>query len=228
MRPHRRVYSGLDPLVALFIIVVVLAGVSVVWFYRKRKVNLMIQEKTIRILEKVYQPYDKKYTVIGIYVGFSALYKILKKNLKTIEVVTLLIPRQSLMYLPIAKLTSRFDKIFIIYHYDKDTHFPGEAHLVRKGYYRLGIKRAIHGIEKMHVETTKINGKTYYLIYNNRRVMDKIMELVNRLKNPLLLQHVAIVPKLHRLYIASKLDLRYLEDLVSKTYDFALELVGEQ
>ena len=216
----------MDPFVLLFIIVIVLAGVSVVWFYRKRKVNLMILEKSIRILEKVYQPYDKKYTVIGIYVGYSALYKVLKKALKTIEVVTLLLPRQSLMYLPIAKITSRFDKIFIIYHYDKETHFPGEAHLVRKGYYRLGVKRSIRGIEKMHLEKTRINGKTYYLIYNNRKVMEKLISMAQSLKSPLLIQHAAIVPKLHRLYIAAKLDIRYLEDLASKTYVFAQELVG--
>ena len=60
----------MDPFVTLFVIVIILAGVSVVWFYKKRKVNLMILEKSIRILEKVYQPYDKKYTVIGIYVGY--------------------------------------------------------------------------------------------------------------------------------------------------------------
>ncbi len=218
----------MDPLIAIFVVVILLAGVSVVWFYRKRKVNLMILEKSIRILEKVYQPYDKKYTVIGIYVGYSALYKVLKKALKTIEVVTLLLPRQSLMYLPIAKLTSRFDKIFIIYHYDKETHFPGEAHLVRKGYYRLGIKRAIHGIEKMHVEKTRIGGKEYYMVYNNRRVAEKLLSMIRNLKNPLLIQHAAVVPKLHRLYIAAKLDIRYLEDLASKTYVFAQEMVSRQ
>lgn len=215
----------MDPFVILFIIVIILAGVSVVWFYKKRKVNLMILEKSIRILEKVYQPYDKKYTVIGIYVGYSALYKVLKKALKTIEVVTLLLPRQSLMYLPIAKLTSRFDKVFIIYHYDKETHFPGEAHIVRKGYYRLGIKRAIHGVEKMRVEKTRISGKEYYMIYNNRRVMEKLLSMIQNLKNPLLIQHAAVVPKLHRLYIAAKLDIEYLEDLASKTYVFAQEMV---
>ncbi len=216
----------IDPFVALFIIVIGLAGLSVVWFYRKRKVNLMILEKSIRIFEKVYQPYDKKYTVIGIYVGYSALYKILKKSLKTIEVVTLLIPRQSLLYLPIAKITSRFDKVFIIYHFDKETHFPGEAHVVRKGYYRLGIRRAIHGIDKMHVEKTRINGKEYYIIYNNRGIAEKLLSMIKSLKNPLLVQHAAIVPKLHRLYIAARLDIRYLEDIASKTYVFAQELVG--
>jgi len=218
----------LDPLIALFVVVIILAGASVVWFYKKRRVNLMILEKSIRILEKVYQPYDKKYTVIGIYVGYSALFKVLKKALRTVEVVTLLLPRQSLMYLPISKLTSRFDKIFIIYHYDKETHFPGEAHLVRKGYYRLGIKRAIHGIEKMRIEKTRIYGKEYYMIYNNRRVAEKLLSLIQNLKDPLLVQHVAVVPKLHRLYIAAKLDIRYLEDLALKTFVFAQEMVGGQ
>lgn len=216
---------SLDPLIAIFVVVIVLAGVSVVWFYRKRKVNLMILEKSIRILEKVYQPYDKKYTVIGIYVGYSALYRVFKKALKMIEVVTILIPRQSLLYLPIAKLTSRFDKVFIIYHYDKEAHFPGEAHIVKKGYYRLGIKRAIQGIEKMHVEKTKIDGKTYYLIYNNRQVLDKLLKMVKTLEKPSLIQHATIVPRLHRLYIASRLEIDYLEDIVSKTYLFAQSIV---
>lgn len=207
-----------------FVVTVILAGLSVLQFFKGRKINLAILERSIRILEDVFKPRDKNYTVIGIYVGYSALYRIYKDLISTIETVVTLLPRQSLLYYPISRLTSRFDKIYLIIHYDKDKTLLGEAHVVKKGYYRLGIKRNIRGIEKMNIETTRIAGKHYYLVYTHRNLAEKLLEYIKSLSDPTLVNHIAVVPKHRRLYLAARLDLENLSEIASKFYELGRRL----
>lgn len=207
-----------------FVATAILAGLSVLQFFKGRKINLAILERSIRILEDVFKPKDKNYTVIGIYVGYSALYKIYRDLINAVETVVTLLPRQSLLYYPISRLTSRFDKIYLIIHYDKDKILLGEAHVVKKGYYRLGMRRTIHGIEKMNIETIRIGGKTYYLVYTHRNLVEKLLEYVESLSNPTLVNHIAIVPKYRRLYLAAKLNLENLSEMASKFYELGRRL----
>lgn len=92
---------------------------------------------------------------------------------------------------------------------------------MRRGYYRLGVKHSIHGIEKMRVENIKIGGKNYYLIYIHRSLLEKLLNFIRGLENPLIIDHVAIVPKMKRLYLAARLDLANLEDLSGKFLELA-------
>ncbi len=207
-----------------FMATAILAGLTVLQFYKGRKINLAILEQSIRILEDVFKPKDKNYTVIGIYVGYSALYKIYKDLINTVEAVVTLLPRQSLLYYPISRLTSRFDKIYLVIHYDRDKILLGEAHVVKKGYYRLGIRRTIRGIEKMNIETINIANKTYYLVYTHRNLVEKLLNFVQSLSNPTLVNHVAVVPQYRRLYLTAKLNLENLSELVAKFYELGKKL----
>ncbi len=210
--------------VYLFIFIALVAGISTLQFYRGRKQNLMILEYSIRVLEKSFKPRDKNYTVIGIYIGYDATYKVIHDMIKNIKAVVLLLPRQSLLYMPIAKLTSRFDKIFLIINYKKDKNFPGEAHLVKKGYYRLGIKRTIKGIEKMRIERISIGTNKYYLVYTHRSLVEKLINFAKQLEDPSIINHLAIVPKNKRLYLAAKLVPDKLEELAKKFYKLGLSI----
>ncbi len=215
--------SLLDPsaTIILFVLLVLLAGAATVQFFRGRKKNLSILEKSIRILEDVFKPKDKNYTIIGIYVGYSALLKIKKAFIDTVEAVVLLFPRQSMLYAPIARLTSRYDRAYVIIHYTKDKNFPGEAHIVQKGFYRLGIRRAIRNIEKMKVEETRIAGRKYYLIYTNRYLVEQLINYLKNLEDPTLVKHLAVVPWKKRLYMALKLDIDKYGEILSKYYELA-------
>ncbi|WFO75084.1 hypothetical protein J4526_08425 [Desulfurococcaceae archaeon MEX13E-LK6-19] len=214
----------MDYLVIYFLLVLtfILAAVSVLQFYKGRRINLKILEHSIRAMEKIFDPKDKNYTIIGIYVGYTAFYKIYRKTLSTIHATVLLLPRQSLLYMPIARLTSRHDKVYLIFNYNREMIV--EAHVVKKGYYRLGVKRAIKNIEKMKVEKTKINGKDYYLIYTQKSMAQKLVDYISSLKNPHMINHVAVVPKLKRLYVAARLDKENLNDFLRKTYELAMSL----
>ncbi|MCD6195894.1 MAG: hypothetical protein J7J82_03830 [Staphylothermus sp.] len=208
----------------LFLLVAIIAGLSTIQFYKGRKQNLKILEYSIRVLEKSFKPRDKNYTVIGIYIGYDATYKVIHELIKNIKAVVLLLPRQSLLYMPIAKLTSRFDKIFLVINYKKEKNFPGEAHLIKKGYYRLGVKRAIKDIEKMRIEKINIGTTKYYLVYTHRSLVEKLINFAKQLEDPSIINHIAIVPRKKRLYLAARLVPDRLEELTTKFYKLGLSL----
>ncbi len=206
----------------LFLLIVLLAGASVYQFFRGRKKNLLLLELASRSLEKHLKPRDKNYLVIGVYIGFKGFYKIFYKSLERMEATVLLLPRQSLIYYPISKLTSRFDRIFLVFWYNKE--IVNEAHLIRKGYYRLGLKKTIKGIEEMIVKQITLAGKQYYLVYKQRDYAEKILDFAKRLHKPDIINHIAIVPQNNTLYMAVKYDPITLDDLLNKAYEFAKTL----
>ncbi|ADI31794.1 hypothetical protein [Staphylothermus hellenicus] len=73
----------------------------------------------------------------------------------------------------------------------------------------------------MRVENIKIGGKSYYLIYTHRSLLEKILNFVKGLENPLIIDHIAVVPKMKRLYLAARLNLNNLEDLSKKFLELA-------
>ncbi len=204
----------------LFIILVVLSMVAVAQFYRGRKVNLKLIEFTARRLEELYKPVDKNYWWIGVYVGFRALYKLLRGVLDRVEVTFILLPRHSIFYFPISLLTTRFDRIFLVYWYNK--RIPREAHLVQKGYYRRGVKRVID-MKGLRMDKRVIRGKEYYAIYNDHTLVMRLVDFLKNVEKIDLVKHIAFVPKNNTLYVAAKYDPEYLDDLVEKTLKLALD-----
>ncbi len=210
------------PLSVAFFGLLALAGVTVLQFYRGRRKNLEILEKSIRIMEEALRPKDKNYTVIGLYVGYSAKYLIERGGVNEFEATVVLLPRQSLFYIPIAKITSRFDRVYLIFRTVREPY--AEAHLVRKGYYRMGVKRVIRGIENMTIESIDINGRKYLLVYTSKALAKRLLDFARGLSNPHILNHVAIVPRARHLYIAAKLDLDVFSELLRKGYHLASEI----
>ena len=206
----------------VFFGILLLAGVTVIQFYRGRRKNLEILERSIRILEEVIKPKSKEYTVIGIYVGYHAKYLVDRGGVREVDATVVLLPRQSLLYIPIAIVTSRFDRLYLVFQLRKTP--CAEAHLVRKGYYRLGVKRVVKNFENMICESVEIGNARYHLVYTSRPMAEKLLRFANELSRPSILNHVAVVPKLNRLYIAAKLDLEVLHELIAKSYALAREV----
>lgn len=207
---------------SVFFGILLLAGITVIQFYRGRRRNLEILEKSIRVLEEVIKPKSKEYTVVGIYVGYHAKYLVDRSGVREVNATVVLLPRQSLLYIPIAIMTSRFDRLYLVFQLRKAPY--AEAHLVRKGYYRLGVRRVIKNFENMVCESVEIGGVKYYLLYTSRSMAEKLLKFANELSRPSILNHVAIVPKLNRVYISAKLDLDVLRELTAKSYTLAREV----
>ncbi len=204
----------------ILIIIVAIAAVGTLQFFKGRKLNLTLMYFSMKTAEKALEPKDKNYTLIGTYVGYTAIYDV-EGPVKKVEYTVVLLPRQSLLYFPVSLLTTRFDKVFI--RYIMPHKITKEAHLVAKGYYRVGLSRAIKGFENMSKEEVVIGGKKYVLAYTSGSAARKLLSWLKNIENPTNIKHLALVPANRSLYIAAKLDPEQLESLLVKSYQLAKE-----
>lgn len=210
----------------LLLALVLLGGAAAYQFFRGRRRNLELMRFAVQVMERVLRPRDKEYTLIGLYVGFTAKLEIGRGGVDRFEATVALFPRQSLFYIPIAKLTSRFDKIYMFFRLSQGV--PREAHLVRKGYYRLGYRRVIRDVEGMGVEDVEVRGVRYHLVYEpgGRSEAEKLLEFARSLTNPGVLNHVALVPSTRSVYIAARLDPAFLEEVLRTGFSLARAIAG--
>jgi len=186
----------------ILLVILVLAGILVLQFYRGRKINLALQERVIKELESVFKPLDKIYQIIGVYVGFRGVIKVDNPSIDRVEVTTILMPRHSLLYYPISLLTVRMDKVMI--HLVPRGRIPGEAHVVRRGYYRLGSSRVIEGSELMRSWEEEIGG-TKFEVFDSSNLSGHLLEVVRSLPDPGLVNHLALVPENNTIFFAFRL-----------------------
>jgi hypothetical protein len=108
-----------------FIVATLLISLSFIW---GRKRNLEMMKRVSKNLEEIIKPRDITYTLLGGVTGFRAFYEV--DDFKNIEAVLVLLPRHSILYLPISHMMGRRDLLFIVI---KLTGNPGiNAHLLRK------------------------------------------------------------------------------------------------
>ncbi len=200
----------------LFTVILILAGVASLQFYRGRKLNLMLMEHYIKVIREVTRPEDENYTWLGGYIGFRAEYMIRRGNINNFEFTLTLLPRHSLLYFPISLVTSRHDKLYIVVR--PVTKIRHEAHLVQKGYYRLGLD--IDNIDLLTRETVEIEGKKYEALYRKKRDLDRLKNLVGSFSRPADVKHVAMVPDTNVFYVQMKPDPETIGDDVKRIIDF--------
>ena len=208
----------------LMAIIVLVAGIGTYQFFKGRKLNLTLMYYAMKVTDEVLKPLDKNYTLLGTYVGFTAIYD-LEEPLRKAELTLTLMPRQSLFYYPVSLVTSRFDKVFIRFIFP--AKIRREAHIVAKWYYRLGLSREIRGYERMSREEIIIKGRKYVLVYTSGAAVRRLEKFVKRLRNPSLIKHVALVPANRSLYLAVKFDPEFFKEILTKAHELALEFVEE-
>jgi len=204
----------------VFFALMVVAALTSIQFYKGRKLNLQLMQHYLRSVEEVVKPEDRDYVWLGGYIGFRASYKVNRDNIRKFEYTLTLLPRHSLLYFPIALLTSRHDKIYFVIR--PFAEIKREAHLIQKGYYRL--KPNIENEELLQRETIEIAGKEYEALYEKKRDVIKLKELVESLSKPHNVKHVSLTPKTNVFYVLMKPE----PDTIGKDVEKLLRFVNEK
>jgi len=207
----------------LFTIIFVLAGISVIQYYRGRKLNLLLMEHYIRAVKEIVKPEDENYTWLGGYIGFRAEYKVNRDNIRKFEYTLTLLPRHSILYFPISLLTSRHDKLYFVIR--PFVEIRREAHLIQKGYYRL--KPDIENEPLLQKETIEIAGKEYEALFEKKRDIENLRELVENLSKPHNVKHLSLTPKTNVFYVLMKPEPDTIGEDVEKLVRFANEKIKE-
>ncbi|QDA31320.1 hypothetical protein FH039_06530 [Thermococcus indicus] len=207
----------------LFVAIFLIAGISALQFYRGRKLNLMLMEHYIRAVKDVIKPEDELYTWLGGYIGFRAEYKVNRDNIRKFEYTLTLLPRHSLLYFPIALITSRHDKLYLVIKPFSD--IQREAHLIQKGYYRM--RPGIDNEELLRKEVIEIAGKQYEALYEKKRDVENLRALIESLSNPHNIKHVSLTPKTNVFYVQMKPEPETIGKDVERIVRFANERLRE-
>ncbi|MDI3475711.1 MAG: hypothetical protein PWQ79_902 [Thermococcaceae archaeon] len=207
----------------LFTIIFVLAGISVMQYYRGRKLNLLLMEHYIRAVKEVVKPEDENYTWLGGYIGFRAEYKVNRDNIRKFEYTLTLLPRHSILYFPISLVTSRHDKLFIVVK--PFAQIKREAHLIQKGYYRF--KPKIENEPLLQREVIEVAGKEYEALFEKKRDVERLKSLLESMSKPHNIKHVSITPSTNVLYVFMKPEPETIGEDVEKIVRFANEKLKE-
>jgi len=179
----------------LFAILVLFAGVTTLQFFYGRKINIFLMKGIVEELEETVKPKDQLYTWLGGYVGFKAEYRIDNPDIDTVEVTLTLLPRQSILYMPISKLTLKDDRLFFVL---KCRHaVKGDIHAVKKGIYRF--TKPIDNEIEYRAKAIRINGEEFVVYYRRKEDVDRLLKHMKNLpvKD---VKHISITPSTRVVY----------------------------
>ncbi len=170
----------------LLILIIVLAIAIVFAYFRGRKKNAWIAGWIASETEQALNPTEQNYVNIGGTIGYNFKYKLKKPYTRAKGTFTLL-PRQSLLYMPISLLISKHDRYYLnIFTKEK---LLGEGHIISDDYFNR-MRTTIKGIDKMDKKIIDVdNGKKFVLMWANYRLEKPLEVLLEKISCKDLLKH---------------------------------------
>lgn len=209
--------SWIFPLLIIFAIVI-----TVMYFLGRRK-NLVLIREYAQAMEKILKPTSQQYTWLGGYIGFKAEYKVKQEIVGKVKPTLHMMPRLSLLYYPVAKLTMRHDKLYIVM--ETSRNIDGEAHLIQKGYYRLGP--SIKNIEKFHKRYTNLGDIEFEMLYQDGKGESRLLSLAQGFTNvdSKRIKHLSFTSSTNVIYALVDPSLELLPILFTEMLNFAGKVV---
>ncbi len=217
----------MDSSIIIIFVIMILAAAASMQFYRGRKKNVKLMEDSIAAVTNIVTPEEKEFVWLGGYVGYRAYYKIKKDNIEEIDFTVTLVPRQSIFYYPIALLTTRHDRIYIVVY--PLSKISREAHLIQEGYYHLSPHIENEPVLKKEdvIIGNEENGSVYKALYERRADAEKLKKFVIGLSNFRNVKHVSLTPSTNVFYVFMKLDVETLENDMKHIVKFVNEELVE-
>lgn len=207
----------------LFPLLIILAIVATAQYFLGRRKNLILMQEYANAIEHALKPSDKTYTWVGGYIGFKAEYKVKQEVVKTVKATLHLKPRLSLFYYPIAKLTMRHDKLYVVMETSKD--IAGEAHLIQKGQYRI-IPPGIEHVEKFYKRDVKLGDRDFEMLYQDGKGERRLLSWARSLKVDFKgIKHLSFTSSTNVIYAFIDPTLDLIPALFTRMLDFAGEIV---
>lgn len=169
--------------------------------------NLKLAKRFSSLLETYLSPHDQNYTWLGGVMGFTADFNI--KGFREVKIVYRLVPRQSLIWLPLVLLTGGRDTVQVLFYIE--TPVAQEFHLVRK---RFMSNPKIYNLEKLRGASVKLSGVSYRLLFERETTL--LEELREALGDKLTkVQHLAITPDHSIFYLSLEVKPSRQEETVA-------------
>lgn len=161
-----------------------------------------------RLVRAVFDPLlaalkarDQEFTNIGGLTGYHATIRPGNLSLvKEVKGTLTLLPRQSLLYVPIALLFGRRDRLVMAFALNKRGRaLSGEGHLIRPAF----EKRPGNHIENAALSSDDLDwgGETVRRYWSDDQTRARLEAFAARLESPGIIQHIALVPEQDRVWV---------------------------
>lgn len=157
---------------------IVLALVTTGGYFWGRKKNRWIGAWIARETEAALRPRDTEYVNIGGCIGYHFTYA-LASPFREAKGTFALLPRHSILYLPISFLVRRHDRFYL--QLFTDERLPGEAHILREDYFQKDPNR-ITDIQAMRQDRMMMGGRAYVLLWRHAGLDRRLRRLLERLE----------------------------------------------
>jgi hypothetical protein len=196
---------GVEQLLELILYIVLIGGAaSVVWFFQTRRSMLLRMRGVVAILEDVFRPVDKEYTLLGYLVGFRAVYKLRDRLLSRAWLLYIMPPYHVFFYLPVIALGRRRERLEVTLK----TSYPlaGEAHVYLRGdgFVRRSVEKDVAGSGRAYSRASMdLDGVLVEALYTGQIALDKALALFRELKGVGVdVRRVSIVDRLHAIHVS--------------------------
>ncbi len=182
-----------------FVVLLLSSAVLIITYQLGNKKNLRMMKELSLMLERALRPSDKEYTLLGGVLGFSATYKI--KGFRDVKASLFLLPRQSLLYLPIAILRTGYDSLEILFYLNKPVN--EEAHVVRPtklSHWMPKIKRK----DELQGKEMVLQGEKFELLFDKKGKAVSMAKRLAEVLAPCGSTHIAITPANSVVYLRFK------------------------
>jgi hypothetical protein len=169
-------------------------------YFRGKRRNKDLYVSAFEDLVRIFKPDDQKFTNIGGAIGSHANLYIRKKKsfLSQVDATITMLPRHSLLYLPISKLIRKCDRLFLELHLKNQ---PAEEwHLLEKGYARFSRIR-IANLDKLEAETVNWGGYDFDLLSGSEPMRQKLLDFLAKNPDPGGIRHIALVPEQKKCFV---------------------------
>jgi len=212
----------------LFWIVVIASFLSVVWFFRFRRIMIRRQVSILQLLEEKLKPRDTKYTVHGYLVGFTGKYWVNRGNLIRAWVYYSTPPYHVFFYLPVIHLFRRSERMDFTLKL-RELKPGGEAHLVVPGDRHVARTVSIDLAKRnrpLPESIVDVDGRRLKAYYTSQAALDKAVEIYRRLSTLEDVRRVSLSSSSQGLHVAIVPRLGNLEAFISSLLDTAESLRG--
>jgi hypothetical protein len=209
---------GDTPLFSLLIFIMAVGAFTAVSFRSGKRKNREICARTFQDLLKVFEPDEHIFTNIGGAVGHHAAFSFRERGpVSRIDVTLTLLPRQAPLYMPISKLIMKSDRLFISIYMRYPP--PGEGHMIEKSY--AGFRGSeITNISRLDQSQCQWGGLTFFIYYEQHRMLARFIELSDSLEDPGPIRHIAVVPDQRKGFVLMALQDSGTEAYLAPVYQW--------
>ena len=191
----------------IFYIFVFISIILVAGYFLGKKRNKQISTTALKTLEEIIKPGDQIITNIGGVVGYHVEMKFEEEQyFEDLRGTITLMPRHSLLYLPISKIFRKFDRFYLEIEL-KSSPVEREIHFLENKFldqYRKGVKNN----NRLITEEIQYQNKTFLYLYEKRSDLEKIKTLVRTIQGVKYIKEISLNPNglLEILFIPAKDD----------------------